>query len=283
MDRPEQRAAFTQLNRDREELTKKLLGAAEFDDDMAMSYQRREYGDLSPEKMGKVRDLMNDYADRRRKIIPDGRIALPDETEKLRALDAERDGDLRRLLSPAEFEQYELRRSNTASYLSNQVQGFGATEAEYRNLFGIYRPFVDQYVLNAWTADTPEQQAARKIAEEQLQPAIKAVLGADRYADFKQAVNPDYRELNQVIGRLGLPLSVARDVAAIQQDVNQRAAALRSDTSNPDQRQAQLTALAQEANARVASALGARGADAYKLYGGQWLDTIAKAPPAPKQ
>jgi len=64
-------------------------------------------------------------------------------------------------------------------------------------------------------------------------------------------------------------------VLSVQQDIQQRAAALRSGSKvSADARAAQLAALAQEANTKLESTLGARGLEAYKNYGGGWMQIL---------
>ena len=131
----------------------------------------------------------------------------------------------------------------------------------------------------------PDQVAARKAAQDQLNAQIGALLGPERAADFQQATNPTYNQLNHLVSRLELPISAATQVAAVQTDIQQRAEAVRSDTSlSTADRNTQLNALAQEASTKVGAALRtARGLEAYKQYGGQWLFNLApKAGPTPK-
>ena len=63
------------------------------------------------------------------------------------------------------------------------------------------------------------------------------------------------------------------------------AVAIRSDTTlNAAARRTQLGTLADEATARISTALGgSRGLDAYKEYGGQWLTNLVPRPPTPPQ
>src|SRR6185295_6844623 len=135
---------------------------------------------------------------------------LPDEVAKLAEQEKQMHADLAKLLTPAELEQYDLRASDTANYVRRQLSSFGASEAEYRAVYAIYRPFVEQYGNNYGNL-TPAQEEARQSTEKGLHTLIAAALGPGRYEDFQQATNPQYQQLNALVARLQLPLAAARD------------------------------------------------------------------------
>ena len=277
---PKQMAELTKLDRERTALMKQLLGPDWMtQDDGNLAYFRRQYGELPAEKIARMQELMSAYADQRGQITPGFRSLLPDEVAKVTALEQQMHADLGKLVTPAELEQYDLRASSAANYLRYNLSSFGASEAEYRAIFAAYQPFADQY-LNNYGALTPPQEEARSQAEKQLLPAIAAALGPDRFADYQQATDNQYRQLNQLVARLDLPIAAAREVAAVQQDIAARATTVRNDaTLAADQRDAQLAALAQEAGAKISAQLGPTGLEAYKIYGGQWLQKLAPPPP----
>jgi hypothetical protein len=65
----------------------------------------------------------------------------------------------------------------------------------------------------------------------------------------------------------------------VQETIQKQATALRQDrTLTPDQRNAQLAALAQQAQTQLTTALGTQGYDAYKNYGGYWLQNLQPRP-----
>ncbi len=108
---------------------------------------------------------------------------------------------------------------------------------------------------------------------------IKGLLTPDQAADYDQAANPAYNQLNKLVGRLDLPLSAAASVAAVQADIQQRVDDVRNDsTLSRGARNTELTALAQEASDKISTTLGPSGLEAYKTYGGQWLQNIAPRP-----
>jgi hypothetical protein len=84
---------------------------------------------------------------------------------------------------------------------------------------------------------------------------------------------------NRLVARLELPASAAVEVVAIQQDAQQRLTAIRRNTAlSTDQRDAQLTDLSREVTGKLSSTLTPNGLEAYKQYGGGWLQNLN--PPA---
>ncbi|MEO7414294.1 MAG: hypothetical protein ABIZ81_13145 [Opitutaceae bacterium] len=49
-----------------------------------------------------------------------------------------------------------------------------------------------------------------------LQGQIVAVLGPERYEEFKQSTDPANAQLNRLVSRLGLPLTAAIQVAGVR-------------------------------------------------------------------
>jgi hypothetical protein len=174
--------------------------------------------------------------------------------------------------------------SMSGGQLRATLAPFQPSEQEYRAIFPVYQAFQQQFPSQMAGLST-EQAAARRIAEEQMNTQLTALIGADRAADFKQAIDPTANQLNRLVARLELPISAAAQVVALQKDIQNRAMAVTSNASlSSTDRSAQYAALTTEAATKLTTTLGARGLEAYKQYGGQWLQNIAPTPPggAPK-
>lgn len=280
---PNTMSALRELNREQSDFLKELLGPDGVpDSDEMRFYQRRQFGDLAPDKLDQLQRIVSDYADLRTQVYTTANgIMLPEDREKLVLLEKEQRTDMAMLLTPQELENYELRRSSTASQLRSQLGTFKPTEEEFRAIFRAQRTAEEQYGSLAGGGYNPTQShqiqaAVLKQAQAQLPP--------ERYADFQQAIDPAYQMINRLVARLGLPVTVAPQVVTLQQDITQRATVLRSDQSfTTDQRNLQLAALRQEATTNLTNVLGGqRGFEAYKQYGGQWLQMLQPRPaPSP--
>ena len=278
------------LQREQTELLKQLLGGslsdlfAGTDEDRAML--RYQIGNIPPDKLEQLYNTAMDYGEKMTAAYAatvtggDRRVLLDSDREKIGALDQAYRADLAKFLTPDEVTDFMLHNGQAASQLRSALGPFKPTEDEFRAIYPLYQSFVDQNPTVNPTNPGPVATPAARAAVDQLFSQLTAALGPARAADLQQVANPAYNQIDRLVTRLDLPLSAAADVVAVQQDVQQRATALRSDdTLTGDARRTQLTALAQEATTKVSAALGGqRGLDAYKEYGGQWLTNIAPRP-----
>ncbi len=160
----------------------------------------------------------------------------------------------RRLFAP-------MRSGPCAEYLARTVVGFSANGDELEAVTRIYRPLAERFFPDGNLL--VGQSEAFAVAERELAPQLRAALGAERFADFEQAKHGDPR-LNELVVYLDLPIARARDVVAVQRDIEARA----------KESGARKAALREEGERRVTELLGARGLDGYRLCGGQWLVSL---------
>ncbi|HVS53927.1 MAG TPA: hypothetical protein VHD62_16345 [Opitutaceae bacterium] len=278
-----------QLQRQQMQLAQQALGEnladmfADTDENRALL--RFQIGNIPPEKIQQLYDVVNDYGEKRSAIYAALRSGplLDADREKLVALEhAQRDA-LAKFLSPAELDDFMLRSSDSSARLRNLIAPMRPSEQEFRTIYPLYQAFSEQFPQDGNLS--PEQNAARAAGLAQLVGQVKTLLPPDRAADIDQVANTSASQLNRLVARLDLPLSAATEVSNVQKDTQQRATAIRSDSSlNAAAKRTQLSALADEATAKVSTALGgSRGLEAYKEYGGQWLTNLVPRPPTPPQ
>lgn len=278
-------AARRDLNREQNKLFKDLLGPdAQGDQFEVSAYQKRQYGDLPRQKIDQIQEIMQDYSDLMAQVRTDAQgVMLSEDRQKLAYLEAEKRKDLTKLLTPEEFEEYQLRTSNTASQLRYSLSAFEPTEQEFRALFKLQEAYDDRFGQYGTTVrGTAESAQERQAAEKKLIADAKEFLGPERGAEYERSRDYSYQNVANLAKRLDLPKDTALTVYNLQKDTEQRANALRSDrTLAQDQRVQQLTTLAAEASAKVASALGDRGFAAYQENAGSWLKYIVPQPAPP--
>ena len=270
-------AGMRELQREQSALFKQLLGAdGEAGNEEKLAYQRRQFGDLPRDKMDQMQSIIGDYGELRSQIYSGANgVMLPEDREKLALLEKEQRADLAALLTPQELENYELRSSATANNLRSQLALFNPTEEEFRAIFKLQQAFDEKYGSSN-LAYSPDQFRQRQAQQKELQGQIKTVISPERVADYEQAFDPSYQMINRLVARLELPSSAATQVVSLQQEITKRAGTVRSDkTLSTEVRNMQLNALAQEASARLTTTLGTRGLEAYKQYGGQWMQGLA--------
>ena len=270
-------AELQALSRKHRQLEKEALG--EDDHPVVLKAPRLreywQYGDLPsdfpPEKLQQLKWVVADYTDLTQQVYLGSQgIFLPEDRERLTYLNKERENDIKAMLTPEEYESYQLRASSTANNLRTQLAAFQPTEAEYRAIFKIQQAIEEQNSPAAATGSNPTKTRELQLAQ------LQGVLSPERFAEFKQITDPAYQQTSLLVARLELPSSATAQIVAIQQDVQQRASSLRSDRNLPaEARAVQLAALSQEATTKLSSALGGkRGLDAYRQNGGGWLQSL---------
>ncbi|MBC7369610.1 MAG: hypothetical protein H7343_22810 [Undibacterium sp.] len=277
---PKLQTGLRTLGKEQNDLLKSLLGADYLQNvEEVRSSQRRVYGNVPVEKLAQLQVINSDYGELSQEICSKANgMILSEDREKLDFLAKEKLADIARALTPQEFEEHQFRTSSTANQLRSKLAHFEVNETEFRALYKLPAAFEAQYNVRD-SQPSPEKMAARPGAEKQLQAAILASLPPDRVAEYKLATDPNYQQVNRLFARLELPPATSRQVVALQQDIQARANTLRSDrTLAPEARNAQLTALRQEATTKLSTSLTPRGLEAYKQNGGFWIQSLQPRP-----
>jgi hypothetical protein len=179
--------------------------------------------------------------------------------------------------SPEEFEEYALRGSRTAMQLRNNLVAFDATEQEFRALFKLQSAFDEQYGIYRGMS-SPEQGRVRAAAQRELMDQFKATLGETRFAEYQRSTDFNCRQTSQLVARLALPPETVNEGYAVQQEIQRKIADVGRNAVSAEERFAQRSALAAEAEAKITAKLGTAGYEAYKQYGGSWLQRLTPPP-----
>lgn len=284
--------ALRQLAKDEAAALKDLLGPEASTDETALALLRRQFPNWSPGTIEAVQRLQREFEDRNREIFADNENSLADaftsfadNRARRKALEEAQRAELMKLLTPAELEDYDLRNHNTANNLRSRLASFNPTEQEFRSLFQLQRAFDDRYQPGPAFDAVVDPEQRRKLASErgqaqrQLTEQIRSALGEERFADYQRSTDNNYDQTYRLIARLELPPETTSQVYAVQQDVQQRARTIQGDRNLPvEDRNAQLAALAAEAETKITATLGPRGFDAYKRYGGIWMRQLQPRP-----
>lgn len=283
---PKMQAALRDLYREQEKVMKDLLGReARSDDPAYVAYLHRQFGNLPDEKVDQLRQIQDDYNQKRSEFFmnsPGG--VMGEDRKKLADLDRAMQADFAAVMTPEEFTEYNLRSSNTAQQLRYALAAFDASEPEYRAIFQLQQAFDDKYG-RMYGPSSPDEMRARMEAQKQLTEDIKAALGPDRATDYERATDFRYRQATQLVARLELPPETATSLWNTQKEFEQRRSDLfaAGSTAPIAERMQQLTALQQEAIARITPLLGgdASRLEIYKQNGGQWLQNFTPRPALP--
>jgi hypothetical protein len=235
---------------------------------------------MPPEKTGDVRRILAEFDDRRADAMGAGGMLGPEQIRRLSALEQQQREALAGLLTPEELEHYLLRNSETAQRVRNQLSAFDPNEEEFRAIYRIQAEFDAQFGMISGPL-SPEDQQRRGMAQQAMNEQIKAMLGPVRGAEFERANDYSYRQSAQLINRLELPSEITAHIWGVKQEIESRAMAIRRDGSiaSADRTQ-QLAALADEAASKITPLLGGtHGFEAYRQYGGTWMNSLRMSPP----
>ena len=269
--------ALRQLSREQQKTVNDLLGKDTGTDGLvASAYQNRQLDGVPAEKRDEVQQLLRDYNEKRSDAFSSG-VITPADRAKLVALDKEQHEAMSKILSPTELAEYDVRASNTANMLRYELTAFNPTEQEFRELYAVKRPFDEQYNNNNYGVGqlSQDQIRQRTDAQKQLNEQIKATLGPERAAEYERATDYNYRQASQLVARLDLPPETTNQLWEVQKDIQQRTKDIYADNSvRGEDRTQKLATLAEEAKTRISASLGAQGFEAYKQYGGQWMQQL---------
>lgn len=268
-----------QLYREQQQALRALLGPEADQSDVNALYQGRRFDSVPPEKADDVRRILRDYDDRRSELFTGALSGSAEQSRKVNALEQEQRDALAAVLTPQEFEAFQLRNSDTARNLRSQLSAFNPSEEEFRTLYKFQSEFGAQYGRLFGIPSTEEQQR-RSAAQRQMNEQIMATLGPVRGAEYERSNDYYFRQTSQLVNRLELPAETTTQIWGVKQDIEKRAAEIRRDQSlPPDDRTKQLAVLAQEAAANVTPLLGgARGLEAYQQNGGSWIQSLTARP-----
>jgi RNA polymerase sigma factor (sigma-70 family) len=213
-------------------------------------------------------------------LIPGG-WTDPDYQRKKNEALVWKENAIKELLSPGQFEEYEMRVSHDAFRLRNSLRPFNPSEEEFRTLFRLEKQFgMDQANSGGNPADSArkqiDEQTGRVIpsatSARQFQEAVKQALGEQRYADYELATDSNYSMLHNIVQTHGLPQETARAVYDMNKAAEQQATAIRENsTLSPEAREAAFERLRKQTEEEASKLLGDAAFPLYRHQFGAWL------------
>lgn len=179
---------LAQCERDKHAIIEQLLGSEEVGGPLASTEpqieKQRRLAFLPPAKQNELRALDGKYPgiDEQIQAIVDVRSSFTDPQDLLQLLElyAQKKAALSQLLTPDEYEQYDLSASWTADNLRRKMVGFEPTEEEFRGIFRLWRAH-DERLATVYALHQPEP------GNEHIYAAIREFLGEERNDQYRQA------------------------------------------------------------------------------------------------
>ena len=190
---------------------------------ISRNYEAYEYAisQLPPEKRNAVQLAQET------EILTEGmnKTSIPDHAEELASFKRtrqERDAAMMRVLTPDEFETYEMNTTPAGTELARRVIGMEPTQDEFRTMFRIaYKHWVDTGgVYGRWRAiPVPGDQIA--LADHAMNESMQQSLSPSRYVDYQMAINGTGQQLRNFAARYDLPRDVMEQAFNLQVQLDQ--------------------------------------------------------------
>ena len=206
----------------------------------------------------------------------------PEDLDEYKRLRDERSRLLAEVLTPAEFEEFELTTSETGNRLRSELAAFGPTDEELRKIYRLRKPLDDQFDAGPLRGDPGESSGPRTRAFEQYEQQMKRELGEARYAEYERSKDPQYRNFSRLTREAGVPQESLAAAYEAHRLTQAEVARLRADTSlGSDQRQQALKALQDTLDQATLQILGERGFQAWQRAPGARLYREPRPQPIP--
>ena len=153
------------------------------------------------ETMAELNSMEQEFGSNLLKKMASGTSDAQDRNE-IKMLRETRENQIASMLTPEQKFEYDLRKSPTAANLRLQLDGFDPSEDEFRDLFQIQKKFEDDYGVSGVTISSSEVEG-RRLAEQDMKSEMRSILGEDRYQDYLQQTDYDYKSIDKISQRQG--------------------------------------------------------------------------------
>lgn len=272
------------LAEEKRTLIKELLGI-DFVDNTATAEAFNPFsemlGFLSKEQQQQVAELEATYVAKQQKLFENRGAGPPtaEDRNKFRELERQKEAEIAKTLTPQEFEDYQLRMSQTAQAVRGTLGDFEATEQEFREIFKARKPFDDQYGPFSNNDEDPASFAQRVAARTQMETQLRQTLGEERFQQWNYESQYASSSLRGVAEQHNIPRENIYQAFDVRKNAQQAAAELLlNNTLAESQRQEALRGIRNEAETAWRDLLGPDGWNSYNRRGSRWLDQISPPP-----
>lgn len=273
------------LNKEKRALLKELLGVEpDLKPDMMAGVNdvfSSMLDFLPAEKQSKVMDVYMNYQAKLAKSLGSSGAPDAEDMKRMQKVQKEMEAELAGVMTPQEFEDYQLRMSQTAMVMRMQLASFEPNEQEFRQIFKYKKTYEDEFGLAGMyglnSADKAEKEKAES-AKKAVDSQIKAALGDERYVEYERSQDWSYQGMYKTAERSGLGKAEANKVYDMKKLAETEAAKIRTDQSlTPEQRTAALQGIRNETEKGIRTVFGEQG---FNSYQGQawWLRSISPDP-----
>jgi hypothetical protein len=214
-------------------------------------------GNLTADQKQAIQSLNAQWLKRQEDYLAAQNVAgKPVDPVELARLQQQMRGDLAKVLSPEQMQEYLLRYSGTANRLRDGLQGIRVTTEDFRKLFTLQDP-LDQQLLQLANKTDAESVKRRQTLEQQREAAIGQVLGTDQAALYRLNQDPTFGEVRSAVASIGAPPEAVLPIYQINRATDLERERIYNETDLSDaERSAALLAVEQEQERSLKKILG---------------------------
>ncbi|MAD22610.1 MAG: hypothetical protein CMO44_00375 [Verrucomicrobiales bacterium] len=238
---------------------------------------------IPDETMAELNSMEQEFGSKLLKKMASGTSDAQDRSE-IRMLREARENQIASMLTPEQKLEYDLRKSPTAANLRLQLDGFDPSEDEFRNIFQIQKKFEDDHGVISGATISPVEVQERRLAEQDMKNDMRSMLGEDRFQDYLQQTDYDYKSIDKITQRQGLADNVSAQIYQMKSEAEELARGIRLNSGVPiGERQQQLQQIYNETSRSIESIMGQQGAASIQAQGGgrNWLNNLGRINPQP--
>jgi hypothetical protein len=235
---------------------------------------------LSPAKQNDVMDIFMKFQAKQAKLFSGGQPDAED-MKAMQKIKKEMDAEMAGILSPKEYEDFQLRMSDTAMQMRMQLASLDPNEQEFRDIFKIKNQFDDQFGTYGMASTDKAEREKYQAAQKDMNDQLKTLLGDARYTDYTRAQDYQYQNLYRITQKNDLPKEAANKVYDMKTTADAEARKVRADSSlSADQRKAALQGIRTETENSMHTVLGDKAWSSFqKQNGSYFLNNISPTPP----
>lgn len=242
--------------------------------------RKRQYGSLSDAKIDAIASIERDYQEMQSDVYRSGGMVLSDFAtiqKQAGLLSSEKLGDLTRILTPAELEEYQLHNSESSRRTATLVREVPLNAVEFAALVRAREAF-DATQPVAGGSFTPEMLLQRQAAQAAYYEQMRAAVPDGRFHEILEHTDTGYRVLSGLRAQHpAVTPAVAYQALQLQNEMQQARAALLRNRPTPGAIQSAYATW----NARLDQLLGPAAGAAYRKTtpGRAFIPPATGAPP----
>lgn len=216
---------------------------------------------LPPEKVRAAARVEHEYDTMQRRIHREARgIYLPEDQETVKLLAEKMRRDMEAIFSPDELLEYRMRKSTA---FQNKLRSVDVTEEEFRTM----------YRLQYGTRSDDEASLSVAEARAKKEEDQRALLGEERYRQYKREGRHEYTQITAIAERLQLPRENANQAYELREAAESSRREIETSGLPLEERRAALRTLSTDSREELLRLLGEDGFELFQQNAGlHWLD-----------